>query len=718
MRIKYKWHHHCERLIIGLILIFGVAYLWQDKTVLYDSISSVFHGYMWIKEGFNHISNYDGDWFIWSPFLLVVALLTLGMIAIPKPPYFLRVCVIMVMIAAHTAYIIFRTFNTLIFDDIGSGITTILLWIAESMIYLCSMSMYIQLLFTVDHKNKVACYEASVVSGEYQPSVDVFIPTYSEPIEMIRRTMIGCQAIEYTKKTVYVLDDGNRPEIRNLAKELECAYIARPKNIHAKAGNVNNALKQTDGELIAFFDADCVPLKNFLKRTIGFFQESDVGLVSSAQAFYNADMFKHNVISLMEQSTFSRYTQRGRDRFNAMMCFGTCYVLNRCAIEEICGIPVETLSEDWATSIKLQSAGYKTYMIDEVLGAGASAESMGEFIQQRIRWTQGTLQALFSSTNPLKIKGLNFIQRVIHSYGILHYLINPIYILIIVIPLLYFFFGYTPFYITRGQFWFIFMPFMAFNALAISWICREYTSKISSVVAESFMSIPLSIAAIKTLIRPFGWRFRVTKKGVYRAVTALNLILGVPILVLLFLTIFGIIYGYKARFWYGSEDLYFFLFLVSLVRIVFLWIGLYASHDFPQQRKSVRFQHCFDCLFSGDKRFGGKTLDISETGLLLECGENINISSGSNLGEISINDMGVENVPARLVRAYDDHRVAIAFKKMPMSDYRKLVEYLYCLPGRWDHSYDLDKKVLSSLKKAIIFDRIFERRLSLTGKVK
>ena len=80
------------------------------------------------------------------------------------------------------------------------------------------------------------------MSGAYTPAVDVFIPSYDEPDFILRRTIMGCQAMEYGPKTIYLLDDTRRPDIKALAAELGCEYMTRPDNSHAKAGNLNHAI--------------------------------------------------------------------------------------------------------------------------------------------------------------------------------------------------------------------------------------------------------------------------------------------------------------------------------------------------------------------------------------------------------------------------------------------------------------------------------------------
>lgn len=123
-----------------------------------------------------------------------------------------------------------------------------------------------------DRRQEATRKSIAVIQGIFTPSVDILIPTYNEPVFILRRTIIGCQALEYTNKKIYILDDTKRPEMKKLAEELGCECITRSDNKYAKAGNLNHAIAQTDGELIVVFDADFVPTKNFLTRTVGFFK--------------------------------------------------------------------------------------------------------------------------------------------------------------------------------------------------------------------------------------------------------------------------------------------------------------------------------------------------------------------------------------------------------------------------------------------------------------
>ncbi|MBN2143552.1 MAG: glycosyltransferase [Candidatus Aureabacteria bacterium] len=692
------------RFVILLLICSGIAYLWSDQTAFYDILSTVKYFFDFIRYQFQSLQDYDTNFSVKLPFYITLALTLLGIFIFPKPPRIISILAVALLAVSHTLYILFRTCCTLSYTDTFDFILMLLLWFTEAVIYLCSVSLYVQIFFKVNRSRQADQYSRDVISGRYAPPVDVFITTHSEPIDMIKRTAVGCQAMTYANKRVYILDDGNRDSVRLLAEELGCHYISRKNNIHAKAGNINHALAQTDGEFIALFDADCIPLNHFLIRTAGFFQENDVGMVIGSQAFYNGQIVEHNIMSLMEFSRFFQLTQSGRDYFNAILCYGTCYVVRRTAIEKIKGIPTETLSEDWATSIKLQGSNYKTYALNEILGAGAVAESMSEFLKQRIRWTQGTLQSLFSSTNPLTHKGLSLMQRAIHSYGLLHYLINPFYLCIIILPILYFFLGFSPFNISYEQFWIIIMPFFCLNFFVFSWLCNEFTSKISIFVSESYLSYHLTIAIMKTLLRPFGWKFRVTNKNMHRKDPHFNADIGVPQIIFIIFTLIGISYGYIHKDWQTSEALFYFLAIFSIVRILFLWIGLYASFDLPQLRKAVRMPQVIDCVL--DTKTGSEactTVNISENGVLLKC-HSLNKINLETDALCSLNIFHL-TIPVKFIRSQGSC-IALSFIDLSLMAYRIIIEQLYCKPSQWDDQGNLDMKVLHALFHALTFKKI------------
>src|SRR5699024_1588180 len=113
------------------------------------------------------------------------------------------------------------------------------------------------LLFWKKHKRK----EVPISALKSLPDVDLFIATYNESVDLLRRTIVAAQLIDYPKDklSILVCDDGRREDVRLLCDELNVRHITRTDNKHAKAGNLNHAMTVSSGEIIVTMDADMVP---------------------------------------------------------------------------------------------------------------------------------------------------------------------------------------------------------------------------------------------------------------------------------------------------------------------------------------------------------------------------------------------------------------------------------------------------------------------------
>jgi cellulose synthase (UDP-forming) len=160
----------------------------------------------------------------------------------------------------------------------------------------------------------------------------IFIATYNEPASVLERTNGGAMAIDHPDLRVFVLDDGARDFVRDLAQELGAHYVFRVKGQHAKAGNVNNGLARalSTGRQPAFIlllDADFVPS---VKRTLGLFAEPDVGIVQTPQHFFNTDPIQTNLLCASvwpdEQRFFFEILMPAKDAWGAAFC---CFALGK-----------------------------------------------------------------------------------------------------------------------------------------------------------------------------------------------------------------------------------------------------------------------------------------------------------------------------------------------------------------------------------------------------
>jgi len=526
-----------------------------------------------------------------------------------------------------------------------------------------------------------------VRAGEFVPTVDIFVPTYSEPVEMLRRTIIGCQAVDYPCKTVYLLDDQRRPAMRALTEELGCRYFDRPDNSQAKAGNLNHALPLTDGELIVCFDAHFVPCRDFLERTVGFFRDPQVAMLQTPQNFFNEDAVTRNLgleCALEdEQRLFFRTLQPGRDSMNAVVCHGSCFVIRRTALEQIGGVPTETITEDWATSIKLQAAGYKIQYLNEALSAGMSADKCGEFVQQRARWAQGTLQALFASTNPLTVSGLTWKQRLMHFSGIIYYLGSLSTLFNLVAPLFFLFFGTYLLRMTAAEMLFFRLPFTVGFYLLYSWLTCGTRSAMWTELYEAFLAPSMGLTAIRSMIKPFGKGFRVTDKVIRQGRLALNRRVAMPFIVLLAAHLVGIAFAVLFRRHIEEPDAFVIATYFAICNMAVLWVCILVSIDVAQRHPFVRFARQLRCVVTWDDTgTSAETVFLSEGDVVLKT--NRGVEDLPEKAFIHFPEIDLADIPIHLQEVDAEGQCTFQFENLKLEQRRRLIEHLFCQPRQWD----------------------------------
>jgi cellulose synthase (UDP-forming) len=188
-------------------------------------------------------------------------------------------------------------------------------------------------------------------------TVDVFVTTYDEPIEMVMATARAAKRIAYPHET-WVLDDGARPELERAAHAAGIGYITRSpdwagKPRHAKAGNLNNALFRTEGEFLLILDADQIPDPAILDRTLGYFgDDPEVALVQTPQYFVNVD--ESDPLG-SQAPLFYGPIQQGKDGWNAAFFCGSNAVLRREALMQL-GIVGYVRDLEQSTRRALQAA--------------------------------------------------------------------------------------------------------------------------------------------------------------------------------------------------------------------------------------------------------------------------------------------------------------------------------------------------------------------------
>ncbi len=671
--------------------------------------------------------------------LLPTLTLLLSVLAVmklsPRPRPWSQSLVVGVLLALMTRYILWRSLSTLNLADPLNGIFSFWLFSLEMLLLLSSTIQLVLMLNVKDRTQQASQLELAVVSGAFTPSVDILIPTYNEPAFILYRTIIGCQAIDYANKKIYLLDDTNRPEIQQLASQLGCEYMTRPNNRHAKAGNLNHAIAKTTGNLIVVFDADFVPTKNFLTRTVGFFQNQKIGLVQTPQSFYNADPIAQNLgledVLTPEEEVFYRQIQPIRDGAGGVICAGTSFIVRRQALEEAGGFVTGTLSEDYFTGIRLTAIGYQLIYLDEKLSAGLAAENIAAHAAQRLRWARGTLQAFFVEANPLTIPGLRPIQRLAHFEGLLHWFTSFSRVGFLIIPLAYSFLGTIPLQATAPELLYFFLPYYVVQLSVYSWLNYRSRSAMLSDIYSLVLCFPLALTVIQAMLNPFSKRFQVTPKGVSRDRFAFNWSLAWPLIILFIATAVSLWRNLGMAIKYspwGSEITPVDAQLFEGISLGWIWSGynlliigisLLILLDVPKPNPYEWFDlRRVVHVDIGDKTFWGITTKISEIGVQLTLTQTMDEdtlnASEEKLSvtlEIMEEKLWLRGLSTDISHSASFSNVQIAFDSLSLEQYRSLVELLYCRPGQWQRretpgelrSLFLLFKIL--LKPRILFDR-------------
>lgn len=373
--------------------------------------------------------------------------------------------------------------------------------------------------------------------------VDVFITVAGEPVEIVRQTVEAAKNIDYSNYNIYILNDGyvakkdNWQEIENLATDLEVNCITRRIPGGAKAGNINNALKQTKGEIVVVLDADMVPKVNFLKKIIPYFIDESVGFIQTPQYYKNWETNEISAGAWEQQELFFGPIMKGKEKSNASFICGTNFGIRRKALEEVGGISENSIAEDFYTSLLVHQKGWKSYYINEVLVEGLAPEDLLSYYKQQLRWARGSLQILFDK-NPLLIKNLTWPQRIEYLASSMYYFNGIIVLIDIIMPLIFLFFGIRPVAASSTSFSLFFLPFM----FLVLYTLRLATSERISfrALSLSHSSFYLQIKALVSIIFKEKMGFSVTSK---KQLNGNYAYLAYPQLIYLILAIVGTILG-------------------------------------------------------------------------------------------------------------------------------------------------------------------------------
>lgn len=468
-------------------------------------------------------------------YITIVVLLLSYFISRQKPKY--RKVLITINTVISIVYIVWRFTVIPINNGMFSFIMGTSLYLAEIVGLIAFLNF--KFLFTREYKIEKKSIKDFVYNRV--PNVDVLICTYNEPLDLLEKTIVASIGMEYDKNNfkVYVCDDGRRESLKRLCKKYKVNYITREDNEGAKAGNINNALKYIKGDLFAVLDADMIPKKDFLSKTVGYFVDENLAFVQTPQVYYNQDMYQYNLNKNIpnEQDFFMREIEEARASINAVLHVGTNAVFKRSAVEEIGGYPTCSITEDMAVGMLLQSKGYTTMFINEVLVLGLSATTFSELVKQRDRWCRGNLQVL-KKFNPLFTKGLTLSQKIAYLDGSIYWFSSLQKLIYIICPLIYLITQNLIINADAYSLISMFVPYLLGQILIFNTLSPKTRSVKWAHYYEMAMAPHISLSVLKEMLS-IKVNFNVTSKDITNDRKQFQFRIAMPHIVIILLTLIG-----------------------------------------------------------------------------------------------------------------------------------------------------------------------------------
>lgn len=628
---------------------------------------------------------------LWEQIVFAVLCFACTLMLKRLPGRFVTLLMTLISLTVSSRYLYWRLTETMQMDDkidlfFGTGLI-----MAEIYAWLVLVLGFFQTIWPLQRR-PVAITEPI----EDWPTVDIFIPTYNEPLKVVKPTVLAAMAIDWPldKLNIHILDDGRREEFREFAEEVGVNWVIRSDNRHAKAGNINAALQHTDGEFVAIFDCDHIPTRSFLQMTIGWFRRDPaLAMLQTPHHFFSPDPFERNLGTFgripNEGELFYGLVQDGNDFWNATFFCGSCAVLRRDMLMEVGGVAVETVTEDAHTALKLHRKGWTTAYIGIPQAAGLATESLSAHVGQRIRWARGMAQ-IFRIDCPLLGKGLTLAQRLCYSNAMLHFFYGLPRLVFLTAPLAYLFFEAHVIQASAFMIAAMALPHLMHANQINSRTQGRYRHSFWAEVYEAVLAWYIFRPTLLALIDPKAGSFNVTAKGGYIERDFFDWGIARPYVVLLGLNLLGLAVGITRLIWFNTHETETVVLnlLWTLYNLVILGAAAAAASETRQVRQSHRVQFGIPARLetAEGKVYHVETEDFSEGGLRVRLPPGVMLPKQTPIQLALERGDQVAQFGAHVVFQQGEHH-GLRFDPMSLQQQMDLVQITFARADAWlDHA--------------------------------
>ena len=464
----------------------------------------------------------------------------------------LAVIVILVYIVVRTTLFLFYTYTPI------EKLFAIMLIFGEFFVLLHTLG-YIFDIFKVFRKENRVYEENLRKKGKNEPFVAILVAARHEPKEVLKNTFITINAINYKNKQVYFLDDSSlveyQEEADELAQEFDLKLFRREVRRGAKAGIVNDCLKTLDQKYVAIFDADQNPMPDFLNPLIPILEHNDkLAFVQTPQFYSNTEENSVSRGAAFQQAVFYEYICEGKNTDNAMFCCGTNVVFRRSALMDVGGLDESTVTEDFATSVKLHSNGWKSLYYPHVSVFGMGPVDLNGYFKQQFRWATGTISVFKALiwrffTKPFSLKPMQWWEYLLSSS---YYLVGLAFFCLMICPVIYLLFKIPSFFAKPEIYFLAFIPYITLSMAIFYMVLGTRNYKIKDLFLGQLLgalTFTVYVRGAVSAILGFKTTFGITEKIKGRALPYLKLW---PQLGMLYLSFIALVWGIN-RFVYERD---------------------------------------------------------------------------------------------------------------------------------------------------------------------
>ena len=403
-------------------------------------------------------------------------------------------------------------------------VSSILLLLSEVYVTLHGMGYFLNVIHAARAPNVARQTRLARLNA---PAIAIYVATYNEPAAIIEETVTAVTLLDYPNKHIYLNCDHQTAEqaaqVAAIARRHGVHFIHRTPNSGFKAGGINAFINRLGrdlpaAELLCILDADSVPTPTFLREMIPYLLEDPrLAFVQAPQYYGNGAASPVAAAAATQQTVFGNFISEGKQASDAMFFCGTNVVFRLAALRDIGGLRIDSVTEDYATSMLLHRRRWRSQYCNAAYVTGVGPTDLRGYWTQQSRWSVGNLESCRSALwQILFARGFTLGQRWEYLLSGSYYLVGVNTVVTIIAPTLYLLGNIRPLLMSPIVYIIAFLP----NVVCANWFYfatmgqRGFTPRqLFRAQSLTFITFPVFVGSAVAALLGRKRAFAVTPKG-------------------------------------------------------------------------------------------------------------------------------------------------------------------------------------------------------------